>query len=390
MADISGAGGTRAGLRALIQDWLSPRIANLLFTRMPMLFFLLTKDGNKQGVYGLGVPGTKSVFSGVPIERPRREEIFRTGQYMPLLQVTKRPVTDNKVMGQRDTMPTVSDPLTNTTPGYFERPFFRWFELATPMMVWNKDRDRVQSGGRSAADKREAIGDLWTVESKTQLGNHLTDLNSRLWTAATAPTNQNAEVWDNLFSFANVCKADNIYGGLDRALAKNAAWRGNFVTANKAAVLSDLFDHAQFDLGIGDKTTSPTMLMIVGKKLFPQFKQQARAQGYSMVSNDEMPAMGEFGFKKEIIRYNENQYVIYDPACPAIGVAGATKNVALLLTIDGWVAAFNPDKKFSPDEPFDQSKIEGGKDAGTANLRTEFILACEAPSQQVYFEDVGA
>ena len=115
----------RSGLAGLMQDHLSDKAVSLLVNTMPLIYFLINRDGNKAtnlkgtggapGFYGLGRFATGSLFSGVPVSKTRREQILNSDKYMPIVNHLLPPASDGKVATMTDTMPTRSRPTTNTT-----------------------------------------------------------------------------------------------------------------------------------------------------------------------------------------------------------------------------------------------------------------------------------
>jgi len=227
---------------------------------------------------------------------------------------------------------------------------------------------------------------LFRVATEQALTTHLQWWNEQLWSAAnTGPSNCDAVVWDNIHSVSDVCDTDNVYGGIDRTVGGNTYWQGNRVTAHRAACLEDIVNEGNFTKGMQKKGLGLT-LAICGADLFPIFAAEAKAKG-GTVMLDGLPDMAEFGMKRPIIRFN-NTFVIYDPQCPC-KVNSDSKNVVAGFNLDTWTVAFHPEAKFTVDEPFDLSKTDAGKDAIKSQIRTELILACEAPSLNCWWEDVG-
>jgi hypothetical protein len=88
-------------------------------------------------------------------------------------------------------------------------------------------------------------------------------------------------------------------------------------------------------------------------------------------------------------------YVICDFTCPDKATIDPrtgsvfTKNAVLGFNPDTFTFAFEPERKFTVDEPFDLTKTDGGKDALKSQMRTEMLGMCEAPRGNMYWEDVG-
>lgn len=378
----------RTGLTALMQDHLSNRVVSLLVNTMPFMYFLLGREGNKDGAIGIGRPKTGAILSGVSVSRPKKEAILNSDKYMPIIQTTLPAQSDGKVLTQYDTMPTRANWSTLTTTGMFTRPFFKWVERVDPLFVSKKDIRRTKQAAAGEQKASAAVGDLFRAESESVLSQHLIWWNTQFWAPyTTAPSNVDAGVWDSPYSIAAALKNDNVYAGVDRSFGANAYWKGNYHSTHAAPVLEDLVNTANYT----DKCQAVGMgidLLICGLDLFPQFKSEAKAKGGTVFYDGKVPSIGEFGFKREIIKFN-NTYVVMDPACPSKNGTGAATNAVAGFNLDTWTVAINPNANFEIDEPFDLTKTEGGKDAIKSQLRTELIVACEAPAVNVFWTDVG-
>lgn len=379
----------RDGLQALMQDHLSDRLVDTTVNAMPLMMFMFGKDGTKKpGAFGMGRPKSGAVITGVPMSNPKRQAILGSNRYEPIINTENAEETDGKAMGQRDTLPERVNGTVNHTTSSLVRAFSHWTEYADPIEVWNKDvqRTRGQNGG-SGPKANAAVGELFTFETQKVLSTHITRLNSKLWTAATAPTNVNSDPWDNIYSISAALDTDNVYMGIDRASSANSFWRSNRITAHQGANLPALVHDALYGTPALADVGHGLDLLICGPTLFPLFKEQARKDGAQIIIDGKLPGIGEFGFTREVVRFG-NTWVLMDPACPSTG-RGADKNVVVGLDLSTWTIAFSPNANFTVSEPFNLAKIPGGKDATVASLRTELMVVCECPRLNVYWEDVG-
>lgn len=368
---------------------------DVTFDIMPTVAFLIGQDGDKEGPQGIGRPRSGGILAGAGrVNSPNKESVLNTATYRPFVTAGYPSTSLNKVVGQHDTVPLQTNADTDTTPSYFRRPFFRYTEIDTPLFVWNKDIELTKSSTRGEnPDVRKAIGKLVTTEVTQKLKTHIAGWNSMFWTAASAPSDaDNQDGWDSQYSFAAACKEDNVYGGIDRALSANSYFRGNYISTTQPASAMHLVEYVRYNetRGTFRKGNWP-MLYVVGPRLWTQFRAEARAKGAGViVTSDTIPMMGQFGHKKtDVIKIDDSNFFILDPSCPTNSVAGATTNACLAITPSTWTVAIRPSKNFTPDEWFDLSKTEGGKDALKSQIRTELLLACEAPSLNFYFTDVS-
>lgn len=124
-------------------------------------------------------------------------------------------------------------------------------------------------------------------------------------------------------------------------------------------------------------------MIVVGKAQFIKAKQEAKAESYQLFTNG-IPEFAEFGFKREVVKINSGNapvYIIYDPNCPA--TEGAFLNPAT------WTVAIAPDGNFKLSGPYDQTKVEGGKEADIGTINFEGLIACEVPSANAYFTNLA-
>lgn len=378
----------RTGLSALMQDHLSSKLVSNMANIMPWMLFLLGRDGSKAAgaSFGLGVPKSGQLFTGVPMTRARREEVLGTDKYMPAILTSLPAEGDGKVLTMTDTMPQRSDWTNETPASRITRPFFKWVERADPILVPKKQirRTKRQSGANKAS---AAVGDLFRFESETVTTTHLKWWNSKFWGASTvAPSNVDADVWDSPYSIHAALKDDNNYGGVDRALTANAYFRGNYDTTHRAPDLVSLIHQANYTNGCASLGQG-IGLIITGLDLFPLFIQQVDALKGQVIYDGKLPGIGEFGFTKEILRYR-NTYIVMDPQCPSITRGDAT-NAMVGLNMDSITVAVSPDANFEVDEPSDLTKTDGGKDAIKSQIRTELLWCCENPKVNQWWNDVG-
>ena len=378
----------RTGLSGLIQDHLSDRLVSKLVEIMPLMFFLLAREGSKMGgAFGLGRPKVGQLYTGMPMTKARREEVLNSDKYMPIVDTLLPAEADGKVLGMSDTMPQVSDWANNGPTKGLVRPFFKWVERADPIQVAKKEIRRTKRAARNEQKASAAVGDLWRFQTDKVLSTHLKWWNNKLWGASTvAPSNVDADVWDSPYSLHAALKDDNNYGGVDRGVAANAYWKGKYDTTHRAADLVSLIHQAQYTYEMA-KYGLPVSLIICGLDLFPQFITQVDALKGQVIYDGKLPGIGEFGFTKEVLRYR-NTFIVMDPNCPSKTKGDAT-NAMTMLNLDTWTVAVSPDANFEADDPFDLTKTDGGKDAIKSQLRSELIIGCECPSANVWWNDVG-
>ena len=373
-------------------------VANdVTFPIMPTIAWLLAMNqlGVKKGFQGIGRPESKGVLVGAgAVGAPNKETVLNTTTYRPA-EITGYPSpTINTVIGEYGTMPLQPNADTDTTESYVQRPFFKYTELATPLFVWKNSIDQTKSSTRGEnPDVRKAVGSLFTMETTQKAKTHAEGWNNMFWTDGNAPSNVDSRFWSSQYAFEEALDDDNTYAGVNRALAANAYFRAQRVTALQPASLIHLTNFSRFDTtyGIHKWGLRGKMLYVVGLELFSRFLNEARAKGAgTMITGDKIPGMPQHGFQDStVIKVDDMTYCICDPSVPTNGVNGATKNVVLGLTVPTWTVAIRPGKNWTTDPWFDLTQLEGGKDAFKSQVRTQLMVACEAPRLNFWFEDVA-
>lgn len=284
---------------------------------------------------------------------------------------------------------------------HFERPFFKPVEFIDPILIYNKPSRRLKNllkYGLSKAEKEVRLASFLDTSVEDAKIPHMLRWSYEFWGIATTsdagPTSQSAEVWDHLLSCPSACSSNNTFGGVDRTITANAWWKGNRVTAHRAAVASSLFDEAAYTLGTADIGMTPKVLLC-GPSNFPKFVQEFMGRGGAVLYKDgEIPGMGKLGFDRPVLQYMD-MWIVFDPICPdklrtdpRTGSA-YTKNAVLAINPDTYTLAFEPEANFTVTKAFDLSQLPQGVDAKSLFVRTELMMANEAPAGNAYWEDVG-
>jgi hypothetical protein len=381
----------RSDLAIFLQSKCADRVKSILFNIMPTLEFFLAINGDKKGADGLGRPqaGMFSVGRINEASAPNRAKLLAERVYLPILDTTKPDKTDVKNMTDHDSDPTVPNWDTTNRPLLsFKQPRFKFSRKKMPYKVAHSDVRTVKRGSTTEGQAAKAVGEVYDIVVKKRTAVLCEVLNDELFGINSTqgyPTDEDAVQWDHIHSIQNALKADNTYGGLDRSLAANSHWRGNYDTTARTSSFSDLIDYANYDLGMIDKGLG-VQLIAVGKTLFKKAKAEAKENSYQLMSNG-IPEFPEFGFKREIVRiYSGNRpvYVYYEPAMES---AGATH--AAFLDPSTWTIAIHPDNNFKVSVPSDQTKNEGGDEADTGTIGVELLICCEVPKGNAYFTNLS-
>lgn len=381
MADSSEV---RSGMQALLQDHLGNTVRQTLFNRMPLLYMLLGKDGDKKGVEGLGRPmvdgerNTGILISGVAAAKARKMAIMGATTYMPIVQTALPAEGDGKVISSfADNEPSRSAWENNLPSTYFKRPRFKWFTRADPYKFSVMEARFTTRAAKNEQEAWKAISSLGEAEMKSVEGVHVNYINNRIWGAAGtgSPSDEDADFWDNLHSIQSALKADNTYAGVDRSLAANSYWRGNYVTTSTQADFEALINYCNYDLALANKGLGIDCI-IVGNALFKKAKAEARVKSGTVILNGGIPDFGKFGFQRELVKI-DNTWIVNDPTCPS--------GHGAFLNLGTWTFAIHPDANFTVSAPSDQRKVEGGDRAWTGTVESTIMLACEWPAANAYF-----
>lgn len=385
------------GINTLTADHMSDTAVDVTYPIQPTVSFLLNMNqtGVKKGFQGIGRPDSKGVLVGAgAVSAPNKETVLNTTVYRPFEIVGYPSTSINTIIGATGNVPLMPNADTDTTESYAARPFFKYTEQATPLLVWKKSiAETKQSTKGENPDVRKAVGNLFTMEVTQKTKTHALGWNDMFWTAANAPSNVDSRYWSSQYSFSSALDDDNSYAGVDRSLSANAYFRAQRPTAQQPASLIHLANFVRFDptYGIHKWGNNGPMLFVAGLSLFSQFLNEARQKGAgTVITSDSIPDMPQHGFQKTtLIKVDDYAYCICDPSTPTNGVSGATKSVVMALTPKTWTVAIRPEKNYSVDEWFDLTQTEGGKDAYKSQIRTELLVACEAPRLNFWFEDVA-
>lgn len=397
----------RSGLSVFLQKKASKRLKNLLFNAMPTVEFFFALSGDKTGADGLGRPKSHVMVSALNgVAGATREKIMAEREYKPLVQTTKPSKTEVKKMTDFDSDPTVpAFDTTNDTLSWFSQPRFKFSRTKMPYKVAHSNVRTAKSSARTEGEAAAAIRSVYDAEVKTREGVMVEQLNDELFKVNGQPgypSNEDAVTWDHFHSLqAAFSDGTNgpgtTYGGVDRSIAANSWWRGNYYTTSFTGNMNDLIDYANYDLNMIKKGLGVQMLA-VGKTLMKRAKAEAKAEGYQMMTNG-IPEYPEYGFKREIIRVwtgNRPVYIYYEPAIDDVdSAAGAGSNgqgyAAAAIDPSTFTIIIPSDRNFKISKPVAANEVdEGGDEADFGTIEVEILMACEVPSGNAWFSNIQA
>ncbi len=382
-----------AGYQVFLQKKSGKRLRNRIWNVMPTLYLLAGLTGNKSAETGLGAPDTSTsvIVSGTSTPSTTKEKMFAEVGYRPTIQYASNSSADGKTMGQYSSVPVRSNGATNNPASYFIQPEFRFHERADAYEVPNDQIETIvaNSTGGWPAQATTAVGNIMDAEVKTVEANHLKYWNQLLWgtTGNGYPSDQTASKWDSLHSLAysigpdtqvtsNPYRQGN-YGGLDRSLTANAFWRGKGTDAYGNVVFRDLIRDLNYSSTYGFAAVGAGCDIIAcAGNLFQKALNEADGKT-GVVMHSGLPKMAEMGFKKDIVCFDNQTYVVYDPEAPSGHMA--------CLNSATWTFAVHPQKNFKVSTPKDQTEIKGGDDVTCGTLRTKMLWCCEEPAVNAYF-----
>lgn len=388
----------RSALNIFLQRKTGETVKNTLFNKMPTLGFLFAlNEGGKKNADGIGRPasGNLSVGRINGASQPRRPRLFKEREYLPLIQISKPSKSDVKRMTDYDNDPSVGDWDSTGKPlGRFKQPRFKFARLKMPWKVPHSELRTALSSPTTEGQAARTVGGVMDFEVTTRravlceiLNNDLfgIDNTTGLAGAAGAPTDEDAVQWDRYHSIQNALKEDNTYGGVDRTVAANAFWQGNYETSAFTGSFADLIDYCDYDLGML-KLGLSVKLLAVGGELMKKAKREAKAESYQLHANG-IPQMAEIGFTREVVAIHTGDRIVHIYYEPAMDTVGAT-NVAAI-DPSTWSVAIHQDSNFKVSGPHDATETEGGDEADFGTIAVEPMVCCEVPKGNAWFTNVS-
>jgi hypothetical protein len=377
----------REDLAIFLQSRTSTRLKNTLFSIMPTLEFFFALNGDKTGADGLGRPKSSILVSSFGTAKAQQAKMFAERVYLPIIQTTKPDKTDIKAMSDYDNDPVVPNWDTDNKPlSRFKQPRFKFARLKMPYKVPHSEIRTAKVSARTEGEAAKAIGSVYDVEVKNRTAVTCEVINDMLWGIngqTGLPTSEDAVTWNRFHSIEKALDLTSTYGGIDKSLAANSWFRGNYVSAATTKTFDDLINYCSYDLGLAAKGLGIQMIA-VGATLFKKAKAEAKTEGYQLTTTG-IPGKGEWGFKREIVTIhsgNRPVYVYYDPAVPA--------GHAACLDPSSWTVAFAPEGNFKVSKPVAANEVdEGGDEADFGTINVELMICCEVPSANVYWTNLS-
>lgn len=351
------------GFRAYAQDYIESDIQSSLFTKNVILTILAGVSG-QTGAFGR--PGTYVMLGGKKLTKAQKKET-RGSIYARCFFLTGT-VGGGRWKADRDTSTsTGQDSQDQKRKGAS----FAWAEREDPIKVW-KDTKMM-----SASNKYQIAAPVDDAVNQAK-ETHMAAINTKLYTGN--PTTQSDDKWDEPIGLQQMCHTTNTYGNVSRSTY--TAWAGKRNTTAQTASL-DIVEQAATNhdgAGTGMHDNGPgANLWVTTNLIFSKLRRQAKAEGVQIV-RPEIPTHGTLGFMEEYIQDGKN-IIVPDPSCPANHMFG--------LCTDSLVFECHPGANFKVADFFDQSKIPGGDDAFTSNIKTWMRFWTAAPHHHIVYTAVS-
>lgn len=387
----------REALNIFLQRKTASRAVDTLYNKMPTLELFFKLNGHKEGPFGLGGQKVGDLAIGRinGASAPRRENLFKAREYLPLIKTTKVDKTQAKDMDDYDNDPVVPDWDGASKPlGRFTQPRFKFSRIKMPWAVPHSEMETASPGsGSPEAQAATAIKSVYDSEIKDRHAALCERVNDRLFGIASqsgAPTDEDLVTWDSIHSIQNAINTTNTYGGLDRSLAANEWWRGKRYTSAWTGTFEDMIDYVNYDLGFLKKGLG-VQIILVGGALMKRAKAEARAAGPSWHVVSPKAPEPKYGFTREMVCIyagNREVFVVYEPAMDDVDTAAGTKN-AFAIDPSTWTVAIPGNRNMKIHGPYAANEVdEGGDEKDFGTIELQMLLCCEVPSGNAIFTDV--
>jgi hypothetical protein len=214
---VANSSTTQTGITTLVQDNIGDFIVSELFARQVILYLLMRKNGDKQGVRGLGrpmvdgAPNTGVFVSGKGIPAPRPAEINGAYEYKPPIQYQELTDWSAEITSIHDNDTQVENWEDNQIESTLIRPGWRWSINQTPIEVSTMNLRMTKNAIEGTERKvSKAVGDIWAAHTKMALAQHCRQIQSRMIGSSTpstttdAPTSVTSTLWSRQYSIPSI------------------------------------------------------------------------------------------------------------------------------------------------------------------------------------------
>lgn len=382
-----------------VASFLNKRIAKTItpqkYYRSALLYFLALASGGGD-LLDIDRPNQAVYLDGAGVDQFEREKVSGTNAFAVPIQGFK--TNNTQVTNVYGTMPTSANPTTSTPDlALMNAAQFRWcINIDTPVQVWNAYLDMAMN----ASDGGIAAGTMLSRANKVALQEHIDQVNSRCLYGA--PSNQDAEFWDDISGAISAMNPTGRYGMVNRAdLPSGSPWLPPTLTAGPLDC-TRLVDYYNTTLGFnqfGDGLT----LILVGNANYLALKNQALARdkgGYMLGDSgkDKLPGMAKIGITREIVCVN-GAYIMSEPfldTCFAnayqttTALYTALPNYCLGLNMKTWKFITHPKHSLTATDMIDlKGYSRQSVDMSQSFIRTWATLQCLRPDLNGYFTSLA-
>lgn len=353
----------RDNFHSYANEHIVPNLFSGVF-KFPTLLSVLSMKGSTEGK--LGRPGS-SVMLGKRLSPAKREEMRGSTQYVGFFH--SGTVGGGKWIGEDDTAASAGAGRQNKQKKSF---YVSWAEHEQPIAIQNTVLDANQGKAKIGSVLEDAV----SMAVEEQIETFATSVYTG------APSDQTAEVVDNLIGLDTWIHDSNTLGGVDRSLAANANFRGRRSTATLALSLKLIDDICIKGVDDGASgTTTPLLrhgskadIILTDEINYNTLKQEAISRQLGRaVSGSSQPSGGQVGFVGEYIDYN-GKCIAPDPYAAA--------NSLYILDSSSWLMQFFGGKNFSTQKFVNLRENQPGTgqpDLTTSAVVTKGRLICPEP-----------
>lgn len=377
-----------SGFASFVSRRIQKTVTPQHYARSAFLAFMIGISGGGASDTQIGRPNEGMYLTGSSIDPAERETV--RGAYEFLERIQGFQTNNTQVTGPMGQMPSVASPTTGSQDIAMQNAAcFRWcINIDTPLFIWNSNLQMAMNN--ASQDGGIAAGKLVAEATQIAIEEHYNNINARVIYGA--PSNQNAQTWNDISGVISALTPTNTYGMIDRTgLPTGHPWIPQY-TASGPADITRLIDYANVSLGINVFGSGIT-LVLAGGDNYLAFKNQALARdrgGYIVqdFAKAGLPGMAKYGMTKEVVCVN-GAFVTHEPFLDNVYAkqAGTTTDLytaqpgyVLVLNLKNWKFITHPNFSMKAEGLTDlHDKSLNAYDASQSFIRTWAVCQCLRP-----------
>ncbi len=388
------AGFPLQGLAAFLNNQIGRTITPQNYARSALMWLLMAVTPVADDLK-IGRPNEGGYLLGADVQKINHMPSSGQKGFTQRIQAFK--TSNTSVIGGRGTMPTVQN-ATTASQDIAGQNAAQWnwcANIDTPYLVWNAPL--MTAWNNAEQDGGIAMGQLLEEAQAIAREEHIDNVNSRLLYGA--PSNQDAEYWDDISGVISALTQNNRYAMVNRNdIPSTSPWNPNYVSTF-ALDITRIIDYTQVTLGTTIYGTG-VQVVLAGSSNFLALKNQALARDKSvrMLSDSagdqaKLPNLAAVGMRSQVVCCN-GVYIMHEPfldTCYGTDRNGtalytAQPGYALALNLKTWDFRTHPNASMTATGLTDLSEnSEGAKDARQGFIKTWAVLRCLRPQQNVLF-----